>query len=565
MRLHRFWPIISACAIVLAGCAPGTQPQSQTGARSGQDPAQPKRLVVGSVEQSTLLIDAVGDGNGDVIEELVSAGLVRFAPVGDAHPLMAEEVPSLDNNLVRVFPDGRMETTWRLKEGLKWQDGTPITTEDLLFAVRVGQDKELPQFGNAAYDSLGNVRAVDARTIVAEWKEPYIQYDRMFSWQVALPLPKHLLEDSYLNNKANFTLLRYWSSNEFVHAGPFRVRDFSPGERLVLEANPGYVLGRPKVDEVEVRFIPDSSTLIANVLGGEVHFTIGSDLTVGQAKQGGDAWSGGKLEVFPMQSLRAAVPQFINPDPPVQLDLRFRRALAHAIDRGSLNNLINQGLAQPPGNFMVPVGAPEYPIIQDSIVDYPYDLRRSAQLIEEIGYTKVGDFYRDAAGNELSIDFLEVQGGAEEQSALFVVDSWKRVGVNAKPDIRASAIERETRALRPGFTSSSGSFLLSEPRRLYQWFHGSQIPTAENRFRGNNRMRYANAEVDALIERFFATIPREPRLDLLKQIAHHYSDNAVLLVTHHIIYPALISDQVQGVTPRTGFSQTWENHLWDFR
>ncbi len=563
MSFRRFGPLAIACAILVVGCTPPGP--SQAGRPSGGErPSQPKKMVVVSREEPVVLNDkAAVSGNGDVVEELVSAGLVRFEPLGDAQPLMAEAVPTLENGLVKVAADGRMETSWRLKEGLKWHDGAPITTEDLLFGLRVAQDKDLPSFGNVAFASIESVRADDARTIVVAWKEPYIQYDRMFSWQAALPLPRHLLETTYLDDKANFTNIRYWMSDEFIHAGAFRVRQFVPAERLLLTANEDYILGRPKLDELEVRFIPDGNTFIANVVGGEAQFTMGSSTTVGQAKAAADRWADGRLEVSAFQSSRGIVAQFMNPDPPVQLDLRFRRALAHGFDKVAFNDVINVGLLPPPANSMLAIGSPEFPQIKDSIVEYPYDPRQSAQLLEEIGYRRVGAYYQDANGQDLSIPFLEIRGGGEEQAVLSALDGWNQIGIHGVADIRGGAIDREVRATRPGLTLNSGSFNLVEPRRLFQWFHGSQTPTAENRFQGNNRSRYVNAELDALIDRFFKTVPKQERIELMKQVIHHQSDNATVITAYHIVYPALINSRVSGVTARTGFSQAWNNHLWD--
>jgi peptide/nickel transport system substrate-binding protein len=263
MSIRSLESIAIACAILLAACAPAGQFQTDGGA-AGDRGSQPKKLVAVSREEAIVLNDkAAVSGNGDVVEELVSAGLVRFEPVGTVHPLLAEAVPTLENGMVKLYPDGRMETTWRLREGAKWQDGMPLTTEDILFGYRVASDQELPSFGNVAFSSVERVRADDPRTVTVEWKEPYIQYDRLFSWQAALPLPRHVLENTYLNDKANFTNLRYWMSDEFVHAGAFRVREFVSAERLIVTANPDYILGRPKVDEIEIRFIPDGNAFIA--------------------------------------------------------------------------------------------------------------------------------------------------------------------------------------------------------------------------------------------------------------------------------------------------------------
>jgi len=557
-----FWPVITVCVILLAGCTPGAQPRAQTDTPAGADrSAQPKRLVVGAREAAPVLSNQL-DSNADVVQELVSAGLIRFTPRGEPDALLAEAVPTLENDLWKVLPDGRMETTWKLHEGLKWHDGRPLTTDDLVFAVRVGQDRELPDFGHNAYRSLAGVRAVDARTLIVEWKEPYIQADMMFSWEVALPLPKHLLEDAYLNAKEAFTQHRYWS-HEFVHAGPFTVREFVPTERLRLDAFPDFVSGRPKVDQVEVRFIPDVNTLIANLIAGEVHFTIGPGIAVDQAMQAQERWQEGKMANYPYQSTTTARPQFINPDPPALLDVRFRRGLAHAIEKEALNETVTRGLA-PTSGFIVPPGAPEFAAVTSSVVQYPYDPRRSAQLIEEAGHTRVGNTYRDASGKELSIEIQATQGDTgQEQAVLYIADSWQRVGVNGVPKLLApEAATREVRATRTAYEVGSHSAAMTQPRRLI-WFHSGDIPRAENRFRGSNFTRYANTDLDALIDRFFLTVPPQERIDLFKQIAHHVTDQAVLISVYHTVHAALISNRVQAVTPRTGHAQTWDAHKWD--
>src|SRR5207249_10533748 len=98
-------------------------------------------------------------------------------------------------------------------------------------------------------------------------------------------------------------------------------KEFVPGERLVATANADYILGRPKIDDLEIRFVPDGNTFVANVVGGEAQFTIGSSTTVGQAKAAVDNWRDGHMEVSAFQSGRGIVTQFMDPDPAVQLDV----------------------------------------------------------------------------------------------------------------------------------------------------------------------------------------------------------------------------------------------------
>src|SRR5207249_11289788 len=100
----------------------------------------------------------------------------------------------IGNGLWKVFPDGRMETTWRIKPGVEWHDGAPYTAEDLLFTLRASMDRELPLLRRAAYGSIETALAPDPRTVTVRWAKPFIDADTLFSRELALPLPRHLLE-----------------------------------------------------------------------------------------------------------------------------------------------------------------------------------------------------------------------------------------------------------------------------------------------------------------------------------------------------------------------------------
>lgn len=207
------------------------------------------------------------------LELLVNAGLARGDDLETLRPQLAEGVPSLSNGLWKVFPDGRMETTWKIRAGAEWHDGTPFTVDDLLFTASVVQDRELEVLIDRSYQAIDRVEAADSRTVTVKWKRPYIQADEMFTPNRAMPIPKHILARSYAEEKERFLEQPFWTE-EFIGTGPFKLRQFIRGSHLVVEANDRYVLGRPKIDEIVVKFIPDQNTLIANVLAGAVDLTM---------------------------------------------------------------------------------------------------------------------------------------------------------------------------------------------------------------------------------------------------------------------------------------------------
>ena len=107
-------------------------------------------------------------------------------------------MPTLENGLWKTTPDGRMETTWTIREGARWHDGALFTTDDLLFTATVGRDREVAILNNAAWASVEEVAALDERTITVRWREPYIDADQLFSHGATLPLPRYKLEAQYL-------------------------------------------------------------------------------------------------------------------------------------------------------------------------------------------------------------------------------------------------------------------------------------------------------------------------------------------------------------------------------
>jgi peptide/nickel transport system substrate-binding protein len=212
--------------------------------------APAKRITIGMLSEPPTVWDITG-GRGIVpgiafLQGLVSAGLTVKDETGALRPQLAEAVPSVDNGLWKVLPSGEMETTWRIREGARWQDGTPFTTADLLFTIRVSDDRELAVFRHAAFDIIENVEAVDTRTILVRWKRPYIGADRMFSLGsegYAWPMPEHLLGPGFTENRSAFLQQPYWNT-DFMGNGPFKLREWSPGSHALLDAYPEFALGQ---------------------------------------------------------------------------------------------------------------------------------------------------------------------------------------------------------------------------------------------------------------------------------------------------------------------------------
>lgn len=556
--------------VVLAGCAAPAAPRSSAvGAPPSGGPDRPrelKRITVGirgtpQVLYQKLNIGSAGLGVSE-IEKLVHAGLGVQDELDILRPTLAETIPSLENGLWVLLPDGRMETTWRIRQGAEWHDGTPITTDDLLFTAAVAQDRELPVFRDRTFEPAERIEAVDQRTLKVTWSRPFIRADTLFSFAGSgaqpnvTPLPRHLLEQAYAHDKPNFHQLPFWTS-DFVGAGPYRVREYDRDSHLVMVANDRFILGRPKIDEIEARFIPDANTIIANILAGAIDLTFDSrSISFAQALQIKDQWREGQV-VYARATWVTMYPQFLNPTPPAITDVRFRRALIHAIDRQDIVDTIQAGVGGVAHHYIGPDWA-EYKSVESSVVRYEYSPRRSAQLLESAGFGKSSDgAYRDAGGERFTVEIRTTGVDINSKSSFAVADYWQRSGVATEvaivPPQRTN--DREYRSTFPGFELiRPGTSVTS-----FETWRSSEVPLPETNWAGSNRSRYRNAELDALIERYFVTIPTGERMQVLAQIAHHMTDQLVIM---GIVYDPplrLVANRLSNVSAGV----PWNAYEWD--
>lgn len=559
LHLLCFSVLVLACAPLPAGRPDAVSPDTQ--------PPAPKRTVIAVVANVPTLIDRMSAGGVGVpgltdLEKLISPGLAIVDDRGALRPLVAEAVPSVENGLWRTFPDGRMETTWKIRPGAQWQDAAPFTSADAVFTAAVDQDNDIPMRRNLAYASVDSVQAPDPLTLTVQWKRPYIQADQLFT----LPLfPKHLLEPHYLDNKAGFAQLPYWTE-EFVGTGPFKLREYVRGSHMVLERNDGYVLGPPKIDQIEVKFIPDPNTLAANLLAGAVELTLGRGISLEQALQIRDQWREGKVDIT-FTSWLVIYPQFLNSNPAVVGELQFRRALMHAIDRQQMAETLQAGLVPVAHTFLHP-SEPEYREVESSVVKYDYDPRRATQLIEGLGYTKGADgVYRDAANQRLSIEVRTSPEQDIQVKSLFVLaDYWQRIGIAAEPIVMA-----EQRVRDREYVQTFPAFLMyrqpNDPNGLLLRLYGAQTPLPETNFVGRNHPRYMNAEFDALLDRYYTTIPLRDRTRVLGQIINHTTERLTLMGLFYDVEPVLIANRLSNVAASKARESTpvWNADQWDIR
>ncbi len=559
---------------ILASCAPASPaPTAQPGAPVPSRLAAPKRITVAMLGILPAFWDDIA-GRGGVVpgtgqfKGLASAGLVVLDEQNVVRPQLGEYVPSIEDGNWKVFPDGRMELVWKIRDGVRWHDGQPFTSADLLFSLDLARDKDIRVLGGPALELLDTVEAPDDRTLIVTWKKPYIAADAMFgigssgSRTSVGPLPKHVLESQFRDNKANFGEWAYWTT-EFVSTGPFKLREWVADSHVLLDAFPDYVLGRPKVDQIEVKFIPDPSTLLANVLAGAVDLTFSRAVSVEQAVSTRDRWSEGKMVPY-INGWTMMYPQLRAPTPALLGDPQFRRALTMAIDRQQLADILTAGLA-PAADAIISPDQPEYPYVQSSIVRYPYDPARSGQILEGLGINKGADgMYSSAGGQRISIEIRTTTNDANQKAMLAVADGFQRVGLGAEPVV--IPVQRlqdsQYRATFPGLE------LVNQPHGadgFENLLHSANASIAERNYRAptssRNRGAYMNPDYDVLMERYTVTVPIAERMDVMAQLIRLQTDLQLVMGLYYSVDAIMMANKLQEVRP----AATWNAHEWDVK
>ena len=543
-------PIV-ALSLLLATCAPPQTP-SATGV-SSTTPTAPKRITAGiSGDPRTVYatFGAAGVRGADALNALVNSGFATLDGAGTVQPMLAEAVPSVENGLWNVFPDGTMETTWHIRDGARWHDGTPLTPGDMLFTTQVLRDRDLPfPIESTALKSVQDVTSPDPRTVVVHWSGLYINADRVFG-VVALPLPKHLLEASYLNAKSAFTDLPYWRES-FIGNGPFRIKDWMPGSSITLAAADVYALGRPHIDEIELRFVLDANTLVAHVLAGEVDVTLGRSFSPEQGILVRGQWQNGRVDTGGAPSALNIWPQFRDSNPAIVADGRFRRALYQALDRQTMADTLEGGLVTPTDSWLVP-SWPEYNALQHYIVRYAYDPRTAMQAIQGLGYTRGADgMFRDASDQPLRMELRSITlPDINARTQLVVRDQWQRVGVTVDSYIIPP---QDT---DPALTRNFPAFLILRiPADII-------ARASEMHSRTPPRGGYVNPDFDALIERFELTMGRSNRMEIAGQIIRQMTDQLTIMPLFYDPGIGFVANRLRNV-PSMGDLPPWNAHQWD--
>lgn len=562
MKRKLVWISAISAVLALGACAPAVGPRA--GQEVSTTPDQSKTLVIAVRGEPVALsgkefVEGLGLANA---KRLFNANLALIDDHENASPYLAEALPQLDTDTWRVFPDGRMETVYRLRANLTWHDGTPLTAEDFVFARRVYATPELGVSRAAPDKQMDSAVAVDARTVVIHWRELFPDAGILstgFMLSGFQPLPRHILEAPF-NEMAPDAFARhaYWTQ-EYVGTGPYRLLRWVPGSFIEAEAFPGHALGRAVIDRVQLVFIPDPNTVVANLLAGAAHATM--DFAIGfqdgltlqrqwAATRGGTVLNSPTKVHWIQAQFR---PEMANPR--ALLDVRMRRALAHTMDKPALSEAMFEAQGQGADSLIYPYER-WFSAVDRAVVKYPYDLRRAEGLLNEAVFAKQADGVFVGHGQERLNVELRVSAGAEnEQEVAILSEGWRRAGFDATEHVYPVALLRDGQ-----YRASFPGLLLNPAGGNLTTLTSASVATPENRWTGANRGGWSDPEYDRLYDAFQATLATNQRAQQVAGMMRVMTEQLPVLPVQ---YAFTVVAHVAGLRgPVAGNDANWNAHLW---
>ncbi len=526
MRRYGLGRVLGILAAGLA-CAGGIGGVAATAAASGE-----RELVIGITQFPSTLHPNIDS----MLAKSYSLGLARRPVMVYDHDwkpacMLCTEVPSLEAGSAAVEPlpgGGRgMAVRYALDARAKWDDGTPITTRDVVFTWEVGRH---PESGVAAHSEYRRIRSID----VHDERRYTVHYDRLhydYPTVGALSLlPAHLERPVFEAGPAayrNRTLYDTAPTTPGLYHGPYRIAEVARGSHLVFERNPHWWGREPYFERIVVRAIGNTAALEANLLSGTVDYVAGElGLPIDQAiafeqRHGG---SGGRfvVEYHPGLIYEHLTPHFGHP---ALADRRVRRALVLGLDREAISERLFGG-RQPVAHTNV---SPLDRTYHEHVPRYGYDPRAAAALLDAAGWTLGGEgdgVRRNRGGTPLRIELMTTAGDRTRERVQQVIQSqWRTLGVDARIRNEPARVFFGDTVARRKFTGLAMFAWVSAPESAPRGtLHSQEVPNADNGWSGNNVGGYANPEMDRLVDAIEEELDFERRRALWAELQVLYAE-----------------------------------------
>lgn len=444
-------------------------------------------------------------------------------------PRLAVDIPNLENG--GVSNDSK-SITWKLKPGLKWSDGMPVTAKDVVFTANYCMNPKTGCGARERFRAVDRVEAVDELTVKVTFNEmmpdPYGPFVSEGSPIIqAQQFSDCVGEKASSCTEANFNP---------IGTGPFVVTSFKPNDAIQLKANPNYRdPNKPAFAEVNYKGGGDALGAARAVLQTGEYDVAWNPVVAPDILKKMEEAGKGKLTVFFGTGVETLVLNLTDPSSslppeerssakhphPILSDVRVRKALSMALDRATLSK-IGYGFMGKPTCDIIP--APER-FAAGNTNCLKQDTKGAQKLLDEAGWTPGPDGIRERNGKRLKLTFQTSTNSVRQQLQAIIKQWWREIGVDVELRNINASVFFSTDPGNPDtyqkfyadvemYTSISGI----EPGRYVAGKTCDKAPRVDNQWRDTNIPRYCDKDYDTLVTELDKTADIERRAQIFKKL-----------------------------------------------
>lgn len=469
--------LAGAALLGVAGCGGGGGGGQQGGGGGG---GGGKSLIVALDQEPAILNQFIVGGDLAATNNIATAIVespMQIMPDLSVKPQLAEAMP-------KVVQENPTIIEYKLKSGLTWSDGKPLTSADARWTYEQQVAKKNQILTRFGWEKVTKFETPDERTVRITFSEAFAPWIALLAGTATQILPKHVYEGKNFNKVMN---------DKLVGSGPFKLKEWKKGQSVIVERNDNYWGEKAPLDQITYRFIPDTNTLVTSLQSGEVDFiNPPPDIGLLERLKG---INGAKVEYK-----AGTVYEHITFNVEKVDNLKIRQAVAYGINRQQAVEQILKGQVTPLNSFLVPE---QKPYATPAWEKYTQDKAKARQLVKQAK--------TEGASTELTFSTTS-DARLRETLQQVIQQQLKDVGITVKIDNSSADTFFGQRTPAGDFQMGEWAWLAAPDPSSTTLFASDQIPP-----KGQNYARYKNDQVTKLLKDSDKAVNEAKRADLLKQ------------------------------------------------
>ena len=534
---------LAALAALLAGCT-----QSGGGTAGGTAPGGQRGTLRIAIQSDLKNLNPLLNSNttDGMIAFLMFEPLLHSNAKGQPVPILATQVPSVQNG--GISKDG-LTVIYHMRKDAKWTDGVPVTSKDVKWSWQAIVNKNNNVISQHGYDYIRSIDTPDDHTVVVHLKQKFAPFVNTFFADSDQPFPiapAHVLAKYSSINQIPF------NNDPSVSDGPFKFVRWVHGDHLEFAANDSFFMGKPKLQRIYVRIVPDENTIINMLRTHDVDWMFEASVNnypiVKNIPGVHIVW----VDVNGYESVQ------LNVQRPYLQDVRVRRAIAYAIDKQRIVDTSTFGQ--------------EHTAIEDqprfmwsfnpNVKDYPHDTQMARTLLQQAGWKPGSDGIMTKNGERLTLVMVSNSSNVTRRKNVVSLQSMLR---EAGIDLQVKFYNADIlfAPVGEGGILQGGKYDLSRAG----WYAGidpddsSQLTCANVAPAGYNYSRYCNPDMEAAQKSALDNYDQPARTKAYYRIQEllHRDVPEVYLYYERQMHP--ITDNFKGFAPNP-VTESWNAWQW---